>query len=45
MTDFIWWWSEGDKKIFTRNIEVAEKAMKEGLLVMGMKPRPNPVEC
>jgi hypothetical protein len=45
MTDFVWWWSEGNIKIFTRNIEVAERAMKEGMLVMGMKSRPNPVEC
>jgi hypothetical protein len=45
MTDFVWWWSEGDIKIFTKNIEVAEKAMKGGMLVMGRKARPNPVEC
>jgi len=45
MTDFVWWWSEGNIKIFTKNIEIAERAMKEGLLVMGMKARPNPVEC
>jgi len=45
MTDFVWWWSEGNIKIFTKNIEVAEKAMKEGMFVMGIKSRPNPVEC
>lgn len=41
MTEFIWYWSNGNSKIYTKNTEVAEKAMKKGMLVMGMKVRPN----
>ena len=41
MTEFIWYWTKGDNKIFTRKTEIAEKAMKEGKLVMGMKVKPN----
>jgi len=40
MTEFIWCWNKGTKKVFTKNTEVAEKAMKEGMLVMGMKVKP-----
>ena len=41
MSEFIWYWNKGNSKIYTKNTEVAEKAMKEGRLVMGMKIRPN----
>ena len=41
MSDFIWYWSKGNSKIYTKKTEVAEKAMKDGLLVMGMKLKPN----
>jgi hypothetical protein len=44
MTEFIWYWTKGNKKIFTKKTEVAEKAMKEGMLVMGMKAKPNVVK-
>lgn len=40
MSDFVWYWTEGDSKIYTKNIEFAEKAMKEGILIMGMKIKP-----
>ena len=41
MTEFIWYWSKGNSKVFTKNTDVAEKAMREGELVMGMKVRPS----
>jgi len=37
MSEFIWHWTKGNNKIYTRRIDVAEKAMKEGALVMGVK--------
>ncbi|MEA2055839.1 MAG: hypothetical protein U9O49_03295 [Candidatus Thermoplasmatota archaeon] len=41
MAEFIWHWTNGDNKIYTRKTEVAEEAMKEGMLVMGVQARPN----
>ena len=41
MAEFIWHWTNGNKKIFTKKTDVAEKAMKEGMLVMGIKSKPN----
>jgi len=41
MTDFIWYWTKGNSRFFTRNTQIAEKAMKQGILVMGRKIRPN----
>ncbi len=37
MSDIVWYWIKGDKKIFTRDIKVAEKALREGFLVIGKK--------
>jgi hypothetical protein len=39
MYEFIWHWTKGNKKIYTRRIDIAEKAMKEGFLVMGIKKK------
>jgi len=44
MSEFIWHWTNGNNKIYTKNTEVAEKAMKEGMLVMGHKVKPNIVK-
>ena len=41
MTEFIWYWTKGNSKVYTKKTEIAEKAMKEGKLVMGMKVKPN----
>jgi len=41
MSEFIWYWTKGEKKIYTRNTEIAEKALKDGLLVMGMRVKPS----
>ena len=39
MSEFIWHWTKGDTKIYTRRTEVAEQALKDGLLVMGVLVR------
>lgn len=41
MSEYIWYWTNGNSKVYTKNIEVAEKAMKEGMLVMGMRAKPS----
>lgn len=41
MYEFVWHWTKGNKKIFTRRVDVAEKAMKEGFLVMGIRKKPH----
>jgi len=41
MTEFMWCWTKGNSKVYTKNTEVAEKAMKDGMLVMGMKVKPD----
>jgi hypothetical protein len=41
MADFMWYWTKGNSRFFTRNTQIAEKAMKEGILVMGRKVKPN----
>ena len=41
MSEFIWHWTKGNKKIYTRRTDVAEKAMKDGALVMGLRTKPN----
>lgn len=44
MSEFIWHWTNGNNKIYTRRIDVAEKAMKEGILVIGIRTKPSMVE-
>jgi hypothetical protein len=39
MTEFIWHWTKGKHKIYTRKTDIAENAMKEGFLVMGLKEK------
>ena len=41
MSDFIWHWTKGSSKIYTKNIKVAEKAMREGILITGIKTKSN----
>jgi hypothetical protein len=41
MSEFVWYWTKGNSKIYTKNTEVAEKAMRDGMLVMGMKIKPS----
>jgi hypothetical protein len=40
MTEFIWHWKKGNKKIYTRKEDIAEQAMKDGFLVMGIRKKP-----
>jgi len=41
MSEYIWYWTKGNSKVYTKNTEVAEKAMKEGMFVMGIKEKPS----
>jgi hypothetical protein len=41
MTEFIWYWNIGNSKVYTRKTEVAEEAMKNGILVLGKRVKPN----
>jgi hypothetical protein len=41
MSEFIWHWTKGNKKIYTKKVDIAEKAMKEGFFVMGERVKPN----
>jgi len=41
MSEFVWHWTSGNKKIYTKKTDIAEKAMKEGMLVIGVKLRPS----
>ena len=40
LSEFIWHWTNGNKRIYTKKTEIAEKAMKEGMLVMGTRLKP-----
>ena len=44
MSEFVWHWTKGNSKVYTRKIDVAERAMKEGMLVMGMQVKPHIVK-
>ena len=37
MSEYIWYWKRGNSRIYTKKTDVAEKAMKDGMLVMGMR--------
>jgi hypothetical protein len=41
MSEFIWHWTKGNNKIYTRKEKIAENAMKDGLLVIGIKETPH----
>jgi hypothetical protein len=41
MSEFVWYWTKGNRKVYTKNTEIAEKAMKEGMLVMGKRIKPS----
>jgi len=44
MSEFIWHWTKENKKIYTTQVDLAEKAMKDGFLVMGARIYPNNIE-
>jgi hypothetical protein len=37
MSEFIWYWTKENKKIYTTEVERAEQAMKEGFFIMGAR--------
>lgn len=41
MSEFVWYWRKGNSKIYTKKTDVAEQAMKEGMLVMGIRLKPD----
>ena len=41
MSEFVWHWRKGDHKIYTQRIDVAEQALKDGMLVMGVRIKPS----
>jgi hypothetical protein len=41
MDEFIWHWNQGSTTVFTRDVDRAEEAMKNGLLVFGEKIHSN----
>jgi hypothetical protein len=41
MAEFIWHWTtSSNNRVYTRQADVAEQAMKKGFLVIGTRPRP-----
>ena len=40
MSEFVWYWTKGNIKVYTKKTDIADKAMKEGKLVMGMRVKP-----
>lgn len=41
MSEFVWHWRKGEHKIYTRKVDVAEQAMRDGALVMGVRMKPS----
>jgi len=41
MSEFIWYWTKGESRIYTKKSNIAEKALREGKMVMGMRLKPN----
>ena len=41
MSEFMWHWTKGNKKVYTMRVDQAEQAMKEGLFVMGFRLKPD----
>jgi hypothetical protein len=41
MSEFIWHWTKGNKKIYTTQVDQAEQALKEGFFVMGSRLKPD----
>lgn len=37
MSEYLWHWKKGNKKVYTCQTEHAEQALKDGCLVMGAR--------
>lgn len=44
MSEYIWYWKRGNSKVYTKKTDVAEKAMKDGMLVMGRRVKPTVIK-
>jgi len=44
LSEFIWHWTKGETKIYTQKTELAEQALKEGMLVLGVRVNPVALE-
>jgi hypothetical protein len=40
MSEFIWHWTKGNKKIYTTQVDIAEQALRVGFFVMGARVNP-----
>jgi len=40
MSELLMYWSKGNKKVFTRRLCVAERAMNKGFFVMVLRDKP-----
>jgi hypothetical protein len=40
LSEFLWHWKKGNSKIYTKKSDVAEKAMKDGVFVVGIRIKP-----
>ena len=40
MTEFMWHWTKGNKKVYTLQTDLAEQALREGLLVLAVRLNP-----
>ena len=41
MSNIIWHWAKGGSRVYTRSIDVAEKARREGNVVMPLTEKPH----
>ena len=41
MSELVWHWTKGNKKIYTQKFDFAEKAMREGAFVKVLKAKPH----
>jgi len=41
MSEFMWHWTKGNKKVYTTQVDQAEQALKEGFFVMGSRLKPD----
>jgi len=45
MAEFMWHWTKGTKKVYTLRTDLAEQALKDGLLVLGCRINPSQIQA
>lgn len=40
MAEFLWYWERGNIRIYTKNRNLAEEAMRKGFLIFGKRVKP-----